>query len=641
MAEPVNPTKTPTTPSPTPATATKPPAAEAASTPAAVTPPVVKKENKFLKELSRMLTTTFFIVLGIGLIVLSVLLKYFPGLVPTFIQPFLAHFIPRLPYIVMAFALLSLGQSRSIVTAQYTAEMRKNRQSPHAWKIPLIATQAFILQIVGFIYALIVGFGWISPVRNRLALIFLLFFFLCYVMWYVVAHIRHHFPTMAALRVATFIAFPIAGLSCFCWCALQMTLLSLFIGLFSLAAILISVSISSQNQKEQQGGLLQLVALLLSIGLLVPVAYNAIAFGSSQKNLVNLGLIVSGIEGKVEALCYSQDSEKIAFTQRKEEKSYIVKIEKVDQTLKKGPNGKEAIVLTFAPTIQVAPLEAACRPFFIQNGKTLLIDAVKNGERGIWKVDSEKDSVSILLSRGVESFGDGVHWSEKNGLFLYVSKFENGFKLCTLDPETGKTQVLFKSQDPILTPSWAKEDNEVSYADGKHGLFYAFDLKTHEKSLFMSDYERVQGNKFVPEGIVDEVIPAPDGFRYVYLTHKGKIEAIWEIHSDGSTRDKVYETKNAICNIAWHPDAQRIVFEEKYGRWDYGFISPPTNIKILDANLRDLDSNHGSYEFLIPPQISNWDPAISPDGVKIAFAASDGLWYPSFGQEGIWVAVLR
>ena len=584
-----------------------------------------------MAALARSLTTTFFLVAGLALVVLGYLLHKYPGLVPGFVQPIFNALIPHLPYFVVAWGLFFLGHARNMVAREYNSAQRKNRQFPHAWKIPLIATQAFILQFVGFIYGLSVGLGWAKPITSLLGLLFLLLLFFAYVLWYAISHIQHHFPSIAALRVATIVALPLAGLSLFFWVGVQLLLPSLLLGLFALAAALASLGISTTKPDQQKALWLQVICLAVTIGLLAPVAYGALPLGS-RVDLVGLGLIASGKgmeDSKVEALSYSPDSKKIAVS-LKSDSGCSVLVEKSEPTGNKLAGGADELTIV---SYKAPAGEEAVRPVFVAHGRYFLIDAVKNGQRGIWRVNSETGSTVSLRESGVEPFGDGFPWSPQKGLFLYVSRAGEGYRLNSLNPLTNQSKVLMRSENPIFTPSWSPNGKEVSYADGVQGFVRLFDLKTKERDGLMSGVERAEGDQFKPEGTVQEAIPAPDGFRYLYVTKKGKTTAVWAIRADGTHRDKLYETRNIVKKIAWNPDAQKIVFEEKLP--DLWFLSRPSCVKILDANV-----GPGVVQNLIPSQISNFSPSVSSDGVKIAFAASEGLWYPSFGQ-GVWVAVLR
>jgi Tol biopolymer transport system component len=105
--------------------------------------------------------------------------------------------------------------------------------------------------------------------------------------------------------------------------------------------------------------------------------------------------------------------------------------------------------------------------------------------------------------------------------------------------------------------------------------------------------------------------------------------------ADGSKANELYRSDEPIEHLAWMDLGQKIVFEET-GRQAMYFLKSK-QIKIEDANQAVVES-------LIWPQFSHQSPAPSPDGVKIAFVSSSGLWYPSLGlseSSGVWVAVLR
>jgi Tol biopolymer transport system component len=105
--------------------------------------------------------------------------------------------------------------------------------------------------------------------------------------------------------------------------------------------------------------------------------------------------------------------------------------------------------------------------------------------------------------------------------------------------------------------------------------------------------------------------------------------------ADGSKANELYRSFLPIEHLSWLDFGQKIIFDEK-GRQAM-YLLPSKKIEVEDAN-------QGFIQTLIWPQISHHSPAPSPDGVKVAFVGSSGLWYPSIGlseSSGIWVAVLR
>lgn len=180
---------------------------------------------------------------------------------------------------------------------------------------------------------------------------------------------------------------------------------------------------------------------------------------------------------------------------------------------------------------------------------------------------------------------------------------------------------------------------DIAYADGTHGTFNLLNVSSGKSTALLSDQEMAEKQKMAGLA-VKEVLPAPDGFRYLYLAEDGKKTSLWSVLADGTKREELYETKGELKDVAWNPDGQKIIFEEKRNRsvlfnlfYPYGFLMESKRIRILDANLNTVSD-------LILPQVSHRAPAVSPDGVKVAFVADQGLWLRQ-GHSAIWVAHLR
>ncbi|HTC20836.1 MAG TPA: hypothetical protein VK859_08310 [bacterium] len=606
-----------------------------AAAPAASTKP--KAGSGWSKKLVELMTTTTFLILGMGFILLSFIVKLHPSWIPPLLQPILVQVFPHLPYFIIGIGFFFLGLARSMAAQEYTSEAKKNKKYPHAWKIPLVSAQAAFFYIGCFLYALPAGLGWIKPITNPMGLVFLLVLFCVYVLWYLVTHFMNRMPSIVGLRMAV-VALVLSALSCTLWAGLQMVFLSLLVGLLALITLLISAVIRVKGV-EEIGARSKIILLIICVFLLGHVGWHALPFDNPRADLIGLNLAAGGLNGTISSLTYFQDGNKpdgtkIALSQKTAE-GWILQV--------LNPDNENM------PLFKVPAGDEEFRSLFVQKGNFLLIDKVKNGQRGIWKVNANNGTSVPLNVHGIQPIEDGVPWSEKNGQLLYVTQNDGKYDLKVLTVATGKSKTLLASNNPIhtpswvnvenpnSTPSWSDHDGEVAYADGVNGLFWVLDLGTNQKELLKSDLERMQGEKFSPEGTVLKVIPSPDGFRYLYLTKKGGKNIISLVRNDGTRRDQLYETKCSIGSIAWHPDSQQIVFEEKHeGLWqsmDLGFLGSFTNIRLLDGNL-------GTVVNLIPAQISNRAPALSTDGAKIAFVSGDGLWYPSQNQ-GIWVAILR
>jgi len=617
-----------------PAAAPTPPVAEAPAP--ASTPAVPKKENKFLKALSKMMTTTTWFILGLAFLFLAVLLHKLPGFIPEILKPVLHLYLPHLPYAIFGLGMCFLAHTRSITLSEYNQTYRKNRQFPQAWKIPLIWAQVTILYLGGF-YSIAIGIGKAQTVTNLMGLIVILAFFVAYVLWYILAHFSNRLPSLASLRAAI-VAVGLAGLAYGFWIN-QLVLPSLFISVFAVIAGISALAIAPKKVEQLgvRGKLLCLTAAVLFLGW---VGFNSLPFSKPQMDLVQLSLATADLDlkGSLNSLIYSPDGKTIAFAQKTSEGWFlnVISSDKQDPYAFSGtPDFRPGYSDSLTSSLKSFKIPAggdAFRPIFAGNGKFLFIDAVKDGVRGIWKVDSEKGTVTVVKKGPVEPFTNSLLWSSQNNELTFVTRQGAGYQLSTYSALTGKTRVLLTLALPILTPAWSPSGKQIVYCDGTHGVPYILDVATKKNLPLLSDEERVEGGKFQEGPPIQLVEPAPDGFRYLYVTNKDHENALWAILSDGTKRVKLYRTSHVISDVAWFPDGQKIAFQDRGRRC--GFWDASDNIQITDANLYTSQS-------LILTQLSAHSPAISPDGVKVAFASSQGLWYPSFNRKGIWIAVVR
>lgn len=624
VAEPAKP-KQKTAAAPPPPPAPEPPPAET---------PVKKRESKFMKYVSRLMTTTALFGFGVGFIILAVFI-HLHGIPGIFIEV-VTRLNLHMSYLFVGLGLLCIGQARHFLRLDFSAEYKKNRQFSHAWKIPLIIAEVLIYQVIGF-YGLLVGIGKVVKIENLLGLIALLILFLLYVLWYAIAFTKNRFPSFAAFRVAAFLGLIPAFISFLLWTS-QFIFLSLVLALIALIASFISLQIKSTPTVEQRLTWIQFACVTATLGLLLIVGMNASLIGKPRALLVGHGLASPDPGGEIGVLAYSPenkkelnnpktlDNQKIAFSLKKKEGWFLQIIDaRVIETVREE---KKSFIVPAG--------EASFHPVFIENGKSLVLDAVKGGERGLWKVDAATGATTRLLSAGVEPFGDGILWSEKTKQILYVTSDGSEYQLHAYPAGKGK-KILLKSSAPIFTPSWTMSGGEISYADGVHGEFNVLNVRTGVTLPLLSDQERAEKYK-AKDLPVKEVIPAPDGFRYLYLANEGKNTSIWVVLADGTKRKKIYEENAKLQNVSWFPDGQKILFEETRNRstlmfYPNCFLTESKRARILDANL-------DTAEDLIPSQVSHRAPAVSPDGVKVAFVGDQGLWF-HYGNPGIWVAFLR
>lgn len=553
---------------------------------------------------------------------------------------FFERSLPNFGYAIVALGFYLIAKNRWRSHKTFQVAYWKNRKDPHAWKLPLIWMQGFMLNCLA-IYLFGVGLNWWQPATNLVLLTLGLAGFLGYLLWYVIASFTNRFPTIAGVRIAM-VSLLLAIMAYMAWTLSQFVMASLILGFYSLVAAISSITVAPFGSPQVRGQWLRTLCLVLVVIILVPVGLSSLPYGKPQSTLADLGPAVQGLSGDITAMNYSQDGTKLAMAQKLKNEWFLRVVDSSREDEK---------------ILKVRAGESSFKPTFVLNGKAVIIDAVKDRQRNLYRVDSLNGATVPLTSGGVEEKGEGVPWSEKAGRYLYVTRGDSGYSLNAVDPLSGKIETLLRSAQAILSPSWTREADQVAFvratrtntgiyvmdlATRKQRLLVANDPDAPEDSLFKPEAEDVMSKMpffkrlFAPKApeilMLYAVVPAADGFRYLYLAKKGGETSIWTILPDGSKRAQIYRTRGAIRQVAWNKDGHKVYFEESLRR--FGFMNQHFNIKELDVDLAKVVD-------LIAPQVSHRAPAVSPDGVKVAFAGRSGLWYPSADRLGIWVAVLR
>ncbi len=585
-------------------------------------PVMPKKESAFIKAASRIFSTTFIFVAGVVMLLLGILFKVQNISLGPLNQAIADHQW-RVTYIFVGLGLLFIGQARTQVVSLYSEEARKNRASTHKWKIPLVVAQVVLLQVSG-LYGALVGFHVIKePVKNLLFFFFIGVVFLGYFFWYLIAHMQNRYQTLAGLRIAG-VSLILATFSFFSWTIGQFVLLSLLAAFFSVLALLISITFVPLGKEEQRGNWLRALCLMGTVLLLIPIALAANPLNKIISTYVQLGPAAQNLSGQVDQLTYSPDSKKLAFTQKNDDGWFLGLLD---------PDAADKMIVKYQAG------DDAFTPIFVERGSGIVVDLQKGSARNLYLLDVEKGTFKSLTHTGIEPLSGGVPWSETSKQFLYVTKTESGYQLNALPLSSGKSVKIFSSPNPILSPSWVSTGYQIAYVDGICERPYIYDQELKTSRKLFSDDEKAQiaaadGKLKIGYPAV-EVIPSPDAFRYLFKCKKDDVTVLETALADGSKAYELYRSFQPIEHLAWMDLGQKIIFEEA-GRQAM-YLRPSKRIEIQDANL-------GSMETLIWPQIPHHSPAPSPDGVKVAFVGSSGLWYPSIGLQessGIWVAVLR
>ncbi len=576
--------------------------------------------QSFLKNVLSFLSITTIALIGfaiVGLTWITVFTKKAFFKIPDVTGPLTAS-VTSWPFLLTGIGLLFIARSRAMTRNAYAAAAKNSRQFPHSWKIPLIGTQSFFLYLLAF-YAIGVGLRFWPKMQNVVLLLLLFLLFLSYLLWYVVSHFKNRSPEYAGLKIAS-LALALAFLA-----SLTINffvLVGLILAFFSLVMVLVSISSSPFSSPEGRVWI-RAVCLLGTIALLVPSAYNFFFNKESQCNLIELDSAVKGIAGDVYALSYAPDGKKLAFSV-KTDQWYLELFT---------PNDRKN------PMIKYPAGDDSFTPVFVANGKYILSDVSSGGTRNLRLTNLSTSAQQTLTENGVIQTGDGSLWSEDLGEFLFLAEKDGQNAILTVSPLKKKFKTILLSNDSLASPSWIHGSKSIAYIEGTGtaSTLQVYSLaakKSQELRLLGADHDEAINPADLPPHhfTLVKVIPAPDGFRFLFVRQDGKLTSLWTVHPDGSKEAKLYETSDSIGKITWTPDAQKILFEQN--EKIFGKTTGFTHVKILDANLDTVQN-------LILPQIATRDPAPTPNGANVAFVCPENLWYPSINRLGIWIGALR
>ncbi|HEU4323284.1 MAG TPA: hypothetical protein VFS21_09035 [Roseiflexaceae bacterium] len=163
-------------------------------------------------------------------------------------------------------------------------------------------------------------------------------------------------------------------------------------------------------------------------------------------------------------------------------------------------------------------------------------------------------------------------------------------------------------------PSAGASGGEILFLRG--GALTAVDLQTKRE-------------RRIAEGVSD-FAPAPDGAQIALVRNADARAELWTVRRDGNGLTRLTDNGRVEGSLSWSPDSAALVFASAeaaappgqdwigWSRWCAG----------SEVHLLELA---GGAETTLAP---GCDPAFSPDGRRIAYAAPPSVPEPGFGEDG-------
>ncbi len=127
-----------------------------------------------------------------------------------------------------------------------------------------------------------------------------------------------------------------------------------------------------------------------------------------------------------------------------------------------------------------------------------------------------------------------------------------------------------------------------------------------------------------------DFLPAPGGALIAILRGSGLTSEIWLVGRDGSALHQVTRNDRAEATLSWSPDGRTLIYGSSASQELYANEWITWSHWCAEAEIRALDLNSGNETSLAP----GCDPAISPDGRRIAYVAPPTQIAPGYDAAG-------
>ena len=226
---------------------------------------------------------------------------------------------------------------------------------------------------------------------------------------------------------------------------------------------------------------------------------------------------------------------------------------------------------------------------------------------------------------------------------LYVTENKN-FNLIVADADGSNEQILLKSNDPIISPTWSPDSKKVAYVSFETGLAKVFiqDIATGERELAIENSSQVSSPSWSPDGKFLSLTMYQDGNAEIYILNlKNKnltrltnhysidTESSWSSRgskilftSGRSGSPQLYELDLKKSNAR----PKRLTFEGNYNA--KGSYLPNSEGIIFvhrsDSNFQ-IAMKYFDESFIRPITDAQMDesPSISPNGNVIVYAITE------------------
>ena len=265
----------------------------------------------------------------------------------------------------------------------------------------------------------------------------------------------------------------------------------------------------------------------------------------------------------------------------------------------------------------------------------------------VFGIPGKLRQLSHYISDGVYESITGIKGISATKI-LYVNEIKNNidsdYILYIADADGANEQVLLKSAEPIISPSWSPDSKKIAYVSFETGMAKVFiqDIGTGERELVLTNNDQISSPAWSPDGKLLSLTLYQDGNAEIYILNlKNKnltrltkhyaidTESSWSpkgtkilFTSGRSGAPQLYEID--LTKINTKPS--RVTFEGNYNA--KGSYLPNNEGVIFvhrSSNQFQIALKYFNENFIRPLTESKMDesPSVSPNGNVIVYAITD------------------
>lgn len=242
------------------------------------------------------------------------------------------------------------------------------------------------------------------------------------------------------------------------------------------------------------------------------------------------------------------------------------------------------------------------------DGTKIAFFSDRDGKDDIYVMSAEAVRPKLVFSDRERDIRGFAHSPDGSRLVVSEETADKSGELKMADRQTGRTSLIRKTELAAVTPEWSPDGAMIAYADRINGNSEVCAIKPDGSGWRNLTNQPVQD--FGPSW-------SPDGKRLSFITTRGEpsqVSQLYTMNADGSEPAPVTPRKGWEGGAVWQPDGRKIVFS--CDRND----SPGNLLDICRIN-----PGGGGEERILLHRGHDAEPAVSPDGSRIAFAAlADG-----------------